>query len=574
MKNVKNDQGATSHVSEYGLWGRLLPILQTVFVLTVIACSLISLVGPIISFVISVLGYTIGIPAVLTGWPLQAFILIILGFIGFGNAKAMSSYESFAYSSTLQMNLLSAAVLITIGPLGWTLAPVSVLLVVPMFHKNLKPLWYAEFREDMGPRMKELRYSLHLVRKSPLVVVGILIILVFVGIAVLAPFIAPYGPEERVWTDPKAPPGAVSNSPKFSQRYVERINNTAPLYLPNETYIQFTVTPEEVRLLEELPNVYMSLSVRGTNETYYAQIYAAVYDVGRAQLLSMTPEQRALHRIAEKYDTNTLRTTVTLKDDSRDYTWHYWLNVSHPAMPWNLTGALVLRYNHYYPIHIWGADENGGDIFSRIVWAAQVDLRLSVTIVVVAVVIGAMIGAVAGYYGGKIDELMMRVTDIFFAFPGLILAMAIVMALGQRNLENISLALMVTWWPVYARLVRGQVLTEREKLYVEAARSVGASDMRILLVHILPNTFQPLIVQATLDTGGVLLTAAGLSFIGFGAQAGVAEWGLMISTGQLYLTEAPWMSLYPGLAILMTALSFNLVGDGIRDIFDPKLRRR
>ncbi|MGQ4871412.1 MAG: ABC transporter permease, partial [Candidatus Thorarchaeota archaeon] len=176
--------------------------------------------------------------------------------------------------------------------------------------------------------------------------------------------------------------------------------------------------------------------------------------------------------------------------------------------------------------------------------------------------------------GGKLDELVMRITDVFFAFPGLILAMAIVMALGERNLDNIALALMVTWWPVYARLVRGQVLAEREKLYVEAARSVGASDSRILFTHIIPNTFQPLIVQATMDTGGVLLTAAGLSYIGFGPPAGVAEWGLMISIGQQYLTIAPWMSLFPGLAILVTALAFNLVGDGIRDILDPKLRRR
>jgi peptide/nickel transport system permease protein len=168
----------------------------------------------------------------------------------------------------------------------------------------------------------------------------------------------------------------------------------------------------------------------------------------------------------------------------------------------------------------------------------------------------------------------MRVTDVFFAFPGLILAMAIVMALGERSLDNISLALMITWWPTYARLVRGQVLSEREKLYVEAARSVGASDSRILLFHIIPNTIQPLIVQATMDTGGVLLTAAGLAYIGFGPPAGAAEWGLMISKGQEYLISYPWMSMYPGLAILVTALGFNLVGDGIRDILDPKLRRR
>ncbi|MHA2119207.1 MAG: ABC transporter permease, partial [Candidatus Thorarchaeota archaeon] len=158
-------------------------------------------------------------------------------------------------------------------------------------------------------------------------------------------------------------------------------------------------------------------------------------------------------------------------------------------------------------------------------------------------------------------------------FPGLILAMAIVAALGARSLDNIAVALMVVWWPGYARLVRGQVLLEREKLYVEAARSVGASDFRILVTHMLPNTIQPMIVSATLDLGGVLLTAAGLSFIGFGAEAGSAEWGLMIAQGQEHF-QMFWLVFFPGMAILLASLAFNLIGDGVRDILDPKLRRR
>ena len=148
------------------------------------------------------------------------------------------------------------------------------------------------------------------------------------------------------------------------------------------------------------------------------------------------------------------------------------------------------------------------------------------------------------------------------------------MAIGVRSLTTISIALMITWWPTYARLVRGQVLTEREKLYIEAARSSGASDTRILFSHILPNTIQPVIVQATMDFGSVILVAAGLSFIGFGPPVGTSEWGMMIARGQNYILSSPWMTLYPGLAILVTALAFNLVGDGIRDILDPKLRRR
>ena len=166
----------------------------------------------------------------------------------------------------------------------------------------------------------------------------------------------------------------------------------------------------------------------------------------------------------------------------------------------------------------------------------------------------------------------MRVTDVFLAIPYLILAMAVAAALG-RSIENIMMALIVVWWPQYARLLRGQVLSIRENQYVEAARSVGASGWRILFRHVLPNSFSPLLVQITLDLGAVLLVAAGLSFIGLGASPGTAEWGLMISMGRTHMFHAWWYVTFPGLAILITVLGFNLLGDGIRDITDPKLRR-
>jgi peptide/nickel transport system permease protein len=303
-------------------------------------------------------------------------------------------------------------------------------------------------------------------------------------------------------------------------------------------------------------------------------IYAALYNLTLSQFDSYSASERESYLLANKTAFGLLRLSAPMANSPRSYVWVYWFNATLKLNPWIVDIYLTFRYNNYYPIHIWGADQEGGDVYSRIIWASRVDLRISIAIVLVAIASGSLIGAAAGYFGGKLDEIVMRVTDIFFAFPGLVLAMAIVMALGVRSLDNIALALMVTWWPVYARLVRGQVLSEREKLYVEAARSIGASDSRILLSHILPNTIQPLIVQGTLDTGGVLLTAAGLAFIGFGPPAGAAEWGLMISTGQQLLLSSPWMSLYPGLAILITALAFNLVGDGIRDIMDPKLRRR
>ncbi len=387
------------------------------------------------------IGATVEFPPYITGWGIQGLIALVFGYILFRLSLAVDELETYAFSMAMYLNILLIISYLTIGFLGYILAGLSGFSILVLFLPDVKKYWYPSFQEDMRPRIKETKFTLHLISKSPLVVAGIVVLVVFVALALLAPFIAPYGAEERIWADYNLPPGSPSTEPGM-------------------------------------------------------------------------------------------------------------------------------------PPHYWGTDDSGGDIFSRILYAAQVDLRISITIVLVAVIIGTLIGSVSGYYGGKIDELVMRVTDVFFAFPGLILAMAIVMALGERSLDNISIALMITWWPAYARLVRGQVLAEREKLYVEAARSIGASDMHILLSHVIPNTIQPLIVQATMDTGGVLLTAAGLSFIGFGPPAGIAEWGLMISIGQNYFTIAPWAVFFPGLAILLVALAFNLVGDGIRDIMDPKLRRR
>nr|MDO8099245.1 ABC transporter permease [Candidatus Njordarchaeota archaeon] len=219
-----------------------------------------------------------------------------------------------------------------------------------------------------------------------------------------------------------------------------------------------------------------------------------------------------------------------------------------------------------------GTDDVGGDVFSRIIYALRLDLYSALIVVLVGAAIGIVVGALSGFLGGKTDEVLMRITDIFLAFPGLILAMAIAAALG-RNWTNLLIALMVVWWPGYARLIRGQVLVEKEKLYVEAARAVGASRLRIAFRHVLPNAIFPLLVAVTLDIGGVMLTAAGLSFIGFGAQAGVAELGRMVSDGRGFIATQPWIVAFPGITMLITAVGFNLIGDGLRDVLDPRLRR-
>ena len=222
--------------------------------------------------------------------------------------------------------------------------------------------------------------------------------------------------------------------------------------------------------------------------------------------------------------------------------------------------------------HFFGTDDFGRDIYSMVIYGTQISLKICLMVVLSATLIGIFLGGIAGYFGGKIDEIVMRVTDIFLSIPYLILAIAVGAALG-RSIENIMMALIVVWWPQYARLLRGQVLSIRENQYVEAAKSVGASNWRILFRHVIPNSFAPLLVQITLDLGAVLLVAAGLSFIGLGAPPGTAEWGLMISSGRMHMFHAWWYVTFPGLAIVLTVLGFNLLGDGIRDITDPKLRR-
>jgi peptide/nickel transport system permease protein len=285
--------------------------------------------------------------------------------------------------------------------------------------------------DEHAPQIREFKFTLYLLRQSPLVVAGFLLVGLFIGIAIFVPWIAPHGAEQRFWNIPQQPPS-----------------------------------------------------------------------------------------------------------------WQF----------------------------PFGTDTTGGDIYSRVMWAARLDLSIALTVVASAIMIGSVLGAVSGFMGRAFDEALMRVTDVFLAFPALILAMAVAAALG-RNLTNLTIALMVVWWPTYARLIRGQVLAEKERLYVDAAKAVGAGPVRIIFRHVLPNSIFPVIVQATLDMGGVILTAAGLSFIGFGAGAGVAEWGLMIADGRSYLFQSPWIATFPGLAILFSSLGLNLIGDGLRDVLDPRLRR-
>lgn len=222
--------------------------------------------------------------------------------------------------------------------------------------------------------------------------------------------------------------------------------------------------------------------------------------------------------------------------------------------------------------YLLGTDKLGRDILSRMLHGAQISVFVGLAVVLSAGAFGTLVGLLAGYRRGWADEALMRITDIFFAFPSLILAMAIAGALGP-SLRNALIAVAVVLWPVYARLVRGQVLSLREREFVQAAQAIGTPTWSILLRHLLPNVLAPLLVQASFDMGSTILTVAGLSFIGFGAQPPTPEWGVMISEGRNYIITQPWLSAVPAVAILLFVAAFNLVGDGLRDILDPRLRR-
>ncbi|REJ04230.1 ABC transporter permease [Microbacterium bovistercoris] len=223
--------------------------------------------------------------------------------------------------------------------------------------------------------------------------------------------------------------------------------------------------------------------------------------------------------------------------------------------------------------HVMGTDQLGRDILSRVIMGARPALTVSTVVVLIAALIGIPLGAVAGYRGGWLDEVLMRITEVFQAFPPLLLAMVTVAILGP-SLFNAGLALAICWWPWYARLVRAEARSLRERPFIEAARAIGVPTWRILVRHILRNCMTPVLVQATVDVGSVVLAAGSLAFLGLGAQPPTPDWGLMVAEGRGQIFTAWWISAFPGLAIFATVLGFNLLGDALRDLFDPRQVKR
>lgn len=242
--------------------------------------------------------------------------------------------------------------------------------------------------------------------------------------------------------------------------------------------------------------------------------------------------------------------------------------------PEHVAGGIATRARFLPPStrHWFGTNELGQDVFSLVVAGARISLLCGLAVVIIGTVAGTIVGAIAGYFGGWTDEVLMRITDLKLTIPGLILAMAIAAALGP-GLGNMIIAVSLSWWPGYARLVRGEVLARKEEVFVMAARALGASHTRLLARHILPNIAGPVIVKMSLDMGFAILTIAALGFIGIGIKPPTPEWGSLLAIARGYMPEYWWTAVFPGFAIFLAVFGFNLLGDGLRDVLDPKARR-
>jgi len=448
------------------------------------------------------------------------------------------------------------------------------------------PFAREELIGEMLPRLKEFRHSIHLMRKSALAIVGLAVVVVYVGIAVVGPSLAPF-PYEPSFYETHVPPGSVaSNAQVVAPRnavtttwtnassglrqdsgYARSANVSDVLYLLNFS-VPLVFSPTTVRAVavgvdaNSTEGHSVNVSVSWDGGTHWAadqDIPFKTTDDGNLWYVDFS---------AERAWTNADLNTTNL-----------WVRLTHirDGSP-SPTGTVQVEYvtvraDLVGPVHPWGTNELGEDMLAGILIGTGVDMRIGIIVVAGSLLIGVLLGVFSGYLGGGADEVIMRITDMFLAVPGLILALAFAAVLG-RSLNNVLIALMLVSWPGYTRLIRGQVLSIREVTYVEAARAVGAKTRRVVVRHVLPNVVSVVIVAATLDIGTIVILTAALSFIGLGAPPWAAEWGIMIARGYTFMVSGFWWEyIPPGVAIFLFVLGFNLFGDGLRDILDPRLRR-
>jgi peptide/nickel transport system permease protein len=382
-----------------------------------------------------------------------AIFLAIVGALDFAVAYGLWVGKGWAWTTSIYLSMIGAVLGFLLLPLGVIILLSGVLRIYYLTRSSVAAFFGVE--GEVKAQVADIKYTLHLLRKNPLVMVGAVISLFFIILALLA----------NVVVDPRL----------------------------------------------------------ATTEGYPNSIYPF----------------------------------------ERKYMW----NAGH-FIQW---GPGIALYQG--PEYFWlGTDSYGRDLLKMIILALPIDLYNAAIITIISAIFGTILGAVAGYVGGAIDEAMLRITDVFFAFPGLVLALVFAAMFG-RNMETLQLAIVLVWWPPYVRLMRGQVLSEKEKPYVEALRALGASHFRILFRHVMLNSIYPILVQATMDFGGVILTFSALMFLGFSPSPALPELGNLAADGYGHIFDAPWVMIFPGLTMLFISLAFNLVGDGLRDVLDPRLRR-
>lgn len=479
-----------------------------------------------------------------------------------------------------QVNLLSAFLVAALS-----IAFAAYLL--PRGLKFLKASWDPVAREELLgeiiPRSRELGYSLHLLRRSLLAMVGLGIIVVYILMILVGPFLLTF-PYEFSPAEKHVPPGGVATATgvaSASEWDPSPWINASFAKASDDQYAVSNAVGDAISLRNfSLPTSFPQVrNVEVGVEAYSPEAHAASVALSWDGGASWTREQTVPFKTSDTNDPWFLSFGAEWLWSAGDLDINNLrVRITHVQAQGGPVGSLLvdfvqLRVTLVGPPHAWGTNELGQDMLTGIILGGAVDFRIGLIVVSLSVAFGVVLGVFAGYLGRAVDEVVMRLTDMFLAIPGLILALAIAAMLG-RSLENVLIALILVSWPSYTRLVRGQTLSVREASYVEAARAVGAPTRRVVLRHILPNVMSPIIIAATLDLGTIVLATAGLSFLGVGAQPWEPEWGIMISRGYQYITSGYWWEyVVPGLAIFLFVLSFNLFGDGLRDILDPRLRR-